>query len=447
MRSEIYTKIVFVLMLVMFVSIFFFARALISISFILIILFSFFNKEVFRVLKQNKSLQFLLISAIMINIGMIYASFASHSLDVKSILGFSNPIFVFLYICSASYFLSRNIKYANYLLNFYLSIVVIFSLYALVRYVLHMDFVVSQIYFGIHGGSVIQSIVALTFPFSAVVIIGKAIRIPNMMPKILMYAAGLLVIFIDLFVNRSKAGYVIEFVVFIYYSFIALKYFSFKNNKLCIKRLVTILTCCIVAISIIFGVVYKFSSVFHYRLQTSVEESQVFFNQDYNNTDARKQYETSTGLRLLYYSSSFKVLREYPKLYILGCPYLTNTTDVIECTKVLINKNQRLRDDPRVVNDGIMAHDEFVNYIFRAGIIAGISLLLCFVAFFVEARWLDYRNCVYFRVLILAMFIGCLFDYFFTTQIMVILFANLTAIFLSQRKCENKKDRNAINNS
>lgn len=434
-------------MLVMFVSIFFFARALISISFILIILFSFFNKEVFRVLKQNKSLQFLLISAIMINIGMIYASFASHSLDVKSILGFSNPIFVFLYICSASYFLSRNIKYANYLLNFYLSIVVIFSLYALVRYVLHMDFVVSQIYFGIHGGSVIQSIVALTFPFSAVVIIGKAIRIPNMMPKILMYAAGLLVIFIDLFVNRSKAGYVIEFVVFIYYSFIALKYFSFKNNKLCIKRLVTILTCCIVAISIIFGVVYKFSSVFHYRLQTSVEESQVFFNQDYNNTDARKQYETSTGLRLLYYSSSFKVLREYPKLYILGCPYLTNTTDVIECTKVLINKNQRLRDDPRVVNDGIMAHDEFVNYIFRAGIIAGISLLLCFVAFFVEARWLDYRNCVYFRVLILAMFIGCLFDYFFTTQIMVILFANLTAIFLSQRKCENKKDRNAINNS
>ncbi|NIB61366.1 hypothetical protein CHQ79_09895, partial [Francisella noatunensis subsp. orientalis] len=77
----------------------------------------------------------------------------------------------------------------------------------------------------------------------------KAIRIPNMMPKILMFAAGLLVIFIDLFVNRSKAGYVIEFVVFIYYSFIALKYFSFKNNKLCIKRLITIVTCCIVIIN------------------------------------------------------------------------------------------------------------------------------------------------------------------------------------------------------
>ncbi|MEY8703036.1 hypothetical protein AB4F11_08785 [Francisella philomiragia] len=444
MRSEIYTKIVFFLMLVMFVSIFFFARFFISAGFILIILFSFFNKEVFKVFKSNRSLQFLLLSAIMINIGMIYASFASHSLDVKSILGFSNPIFIFLYICSASYFLSRNIKYANYLLNFYLSIVVIFSLYALVRYVLHMDFLVSQIYFGIDGGSVIQSIVALTFPFSAVVIIGKAIRMSNMIPKILLFAAGILVIFIDLFVNRSKAGYVIEFVVFIYYSFIALKYFSFKNNKLSIKRLVTILICCSVIISIIFGVVYKFSGIFHYRFQTSVEESQAFFNQDYDNTDARKQYETSTGLRLLYYSSSFKVLREYPKLYILGCPYLTNTADVIECTKDLINKNQRLRDDPRVVNDGIMAHDEFVNYIFRAGIIAGISLLLSFVAFFVEARWLDYRNRVYFRVLILAMFIGCLFDYFFTTQIMVILFANLTAIFLAQRRCKESKDTNII---
>ncbi|AJI74942.1 O-antigen ligase like membrane family protein [Francisella philomiragia subsp. philomiragia ATCC 25015] len=444
MRSEIYTKIVFVLMLVMFVSIFFFARFFISVGFILIIFFSFFNKEVFKVLKNNKSLQFLLLSAIMINIGMIYASFASGSLDVKSILGFSNPIFIFLYICSASYFLSKNTKYANYLLNFYIAIIVIFSLYALFRYVLHANFVVSQIYFGIYGGSVIQSIVALTFPFSAVVIIGKAIRMSNLLLKILMFAAGLLVIFIDLFVNRSKAGYVIEFVVFIYYSFIALKYFSFKNNKLCIKRLVTILTCCIVIISIIFGTVYKFSSVFNYRLQTSVEESQVFFNQDYDNTDARKQYETSTGLRLLYYSSSFKVLREYPKLYILGCPYLTSTTDVIECTKVLINKNQRLRDDPRVVNDGIMAHDEFINYVFRAGIVAGVSLLLCFVAFFVEARWLDYRNRVYFRILILAMFIGCLFDYFFTTQIMVILFANLTAIFLAQRKCEESKDSNTI---
>lgn len=439
-----YTKIVFVLMLVMFVSIFFFARFFISVGFILIILFAFFNKEVFRTLKQNRSLQFLLVSAIMVNIGVIYASLASHNIDIKSILGFSNPIFIFIYICSASYFLSRNIKYANYLLNFYLSIVVIFSLYVLIKYILHTDFIVSQIYFGIDGGSVIQSIVALTFPFSAVVIIGKAIRIPNIMIKILMFATGLLVIFIDLFVNRSKAGYVIEFVVFVYYSFIALKYFSFKNDKLCIKRLVMILTCCVVVISIIFGIVYKFSGIFHDRVQTSVQEAQVFFNKDYDNTDARKQYETSTGLRLLYYSSSFKVLREYPKLYILGCPYLTNTTDVIECTKILINKNQRLRDDPRVVNDGIMAHDEFINYVFRAGVIAGVSLLLCFVAFFVEARWLDYRNRVYFRILILAMFIGCLFDYFFTTQIMVILFANLAVIFLAQRKCEESKDSNTI---
>ncbi len=51
-----------------------------------------------------------------------------------------------------------------------------------------------------------------------------------------------------------------------------------------------------------------------------------------------------------------------------------------------------------------------------------------------EARGLDYRDKVYFRVLIIAMFIGCLFDYFFTVQILVILFSTLLAIFFAKLK-------------
>ncbi|KYW82524.1 hypothetical protein AUF42_08605 [Francisella hispaniensis FSC454] len=51
-----------------------------------------------------------------------------------------------------------------------------------------------------------------------------------------------------------------------------------------------------------------------------------------------------------------------------------------------------------------------------------------------EARGLDNNDKVYFRVLIIAMFIGCLFDYFFTVQILVILFSTLLAIFFAKLK-------------
>lgn len=450
MRSQFYTKIVFVLMLIGFVSIFFFARALISIGFIVTIIFFFLEKGPLEKLKQNNSLKLLFIAAIFINIGILYAALVGGNFDVKVLLGFSNPIFVILYICSASYFLSKNIKYADYLLNAYLFIVVIFSLFALFKFIyykydLGIDFVVSQIYFGINGGSVIQSIVALTFPFSAVIIIGKAIKKQSKTLKFLMIVIGLLIIFVDLFINRSKAGYIIEFAVFVYYSLIILKYFSYKHDRLVIKRLLVVFAFCLVVIAMIFGFVYKSSNIFHHRVNNTLQDSQVFFDKNYNDKSAKKQYLTSTGLRLLYYNSSLKVIREYPGLFILGCPGLTHDTDVRECTKILISKNKKLTADPRVVNDGIMAHDEFVNYVFRGGIIPGVCLFLFFIVLFAEAKWLDYSDRIYFRILIMTMFIGCLVDYFFTTQIMVILFINFMSIFLAKRKLSSEATSRVIN--
>lgn len=81
-----------------------------------------------------------------------------------------------------------------------------------------------------------------------------------------------------------------------------------------------------------------------------------------------------------------------------------------------------------------MPHNEFINYTFKGGILAGLSLLIFFIMLLYEARGLDYRDKVYFRVLIIAMFIGCLFDYFFTVQILVILFSTLLAIFFAKLK-------------
>ena len=143
----------------------------------------------------------------------------------------------------------------------------------------------------------------------------------------------------------------------------------------------------------------------------------------------------------MYYSSSLKILKEYPSLLILGCPYKTEITDVELCTSVLVKKSERLKNDINTIKGGGMPHDEFINYIFRGGIVAGISLLLFFVALFFESKKLQTRDKICMRVLLIAILIGCTFDYFMTTQMLVVLFATLLSIFLSKEttSCSQKK--------
>jgi hypothetical protein len=425
-------------MLVILISIFLFARALISIGFITIIVMCFFDKGVLSKFRQNRSLQFLLVAAILVNIDMFYVAYVNQELYIKSFLAYSNPLLALLFICSASHFLSKNTKCADILLNVFIFVVAVFSIIAVVGFIyksyLGQDFNVSQLYIWFNGGSAIQSIVALTFPFSAVYIIGKAINNRNTLHKIVMIIIGILIIFIDLFVNRSKAGYVIEFIVFIYYSFVILKYFSFENSKFKIRRFFAILCSSVLVLLMLFGIVYKGSIIFQDRVNHAIVESQLFFNSNYNESDAKLQNDTSTGLRLMYYYSSIQVFKAYPQILILGCPVITKDMNVTICTQKLINRDQTLSNDPRVVKDGIMAHDEFINYTFKGGILAGICLLMFFVMLLIEARRLDYKDRVFFRILIIAMFVGCAVDYFFTLQVVVILFISLLAIFLSKAR-------------
>ncbi|MDE4976377.1 hypothetical protein NAI43_11960, partial [Francisella tularensis subsp. holarctica] len=75
------------------------------------------------------------------------------------------------------------------------------------------------------GGSTIQSIVAITIPFAALFIVGKSIKKQSKILKLVMIFVVILIVFIDLFVNRSNEGYLIEFVVLIYYFFVIIKHY------------------------------------------------------------------------------------------------------------------------------------------------------------------------------------------------------------------------------
>ncbi|MWX04011.1 hypothetical protein FM799_08370, partial [Francisella tularensis] len=214
-----------------------------------------------------------------------------------------------------------------------------------------------------------------------------------------------------------------------------IKHYSLNDEKeLNILKFFSIILICIISLSVILFTVYKTSNIFHDRVNEAIKESQLYFSKDFDNKNAEELALTSTGLRLMYYDSAIKVFEKYPKLLLLGCSPVTNISDVAECTSFLINKNDVLKNDPHITKEGIMPHNEFINYTFKGGILAGLSLLIFFIMLLYEARGLDYRDKVYFRVLIIAMFIGCLFDYFFTVQILVILFSTLLAIFFAKLK-------------
>ncbi|MDE4947220.1 hypothetical protein NAI56_12095, partial [Francisella tularensis subsp. holarctica] len=58
MKQDIFPKVVLLAAIAIFSSIFLFARVIISISFIIVLLLCFFNKDVLTILKQNISLKF-----------------------------------------------------------------------------------------------------------------------------------------------------------------------------------------------------------------------------------------------------------------------------------------------------------------------------------------------------------------------------------------------------
>ncbi|AIT10269.1 hypothetical protein LO80_02915 [Candidatus Francisella endociliophora] len=438
MKQDIIPKIVFVLLIINFISIFFFLRAFISISFILTIALLFFDRNAIKLLKKTKSLICLFASGMIISLGIVYASVINGHLYIRELLSFSNPMLIALYIASTAYFLSKKESYSEYLLRIFVGIVTIFSIVVLVFFINNKlqgnNFIVSQLYAHINGGLAIQSIVALTFPLSAVILFNKSFSLNSISQRIIIIFFGILIIFVDLFINRSKAGYIIEFVVFIYYTFIIIKRFSIQNDQLRLKKLLfSLLLGCILLVTI-FGTVYKSSAIFNTRVSESVSNIKTLFSDDYTTQTNQELSKTSTGLRALYYISSIKVFYNYPEVLFGGCFFFKGNVNVIGCTKKIINENPKLNNSVKIVHDGISPHNEFINYTFKGGIFAGVFLLFFFVFLIKNSKLLNSNSALYLKVLTISMFIGCSVDYWITIQIIVILFSSLAAIVMAFRR-------------
>ena len=429
-------------------SIFAFLRAPVSIGIIVIIILYLINIRLGdHFFKVHKSIWFLLFAGLLINISTLFVDIYTYNFNIKHYIGSGNPIIIVAYICALNYFLSKNKNYAKYLLDFLVAIISILAVLSLGVFTyytcLGQSFIMSDlIIYTIHsGGATIQSMVALTFPLSAVILLKKSSMKSFSINKVLLIILAIIIIFADLFINRSKVGYLIELMVLVYYSFVFIRKYSYQDGKLYLRRILVTISVSALSLGIIFGSAFHFSSIFNARVSQMFSEISIASKND-NISTYNKLAQTSTGLRYMYYSSSVKLFKQYPEVFVFGCGYTTHISNPTDCSRLLIKNNDKLSSDVTVVKDGIEAHNEFINYTFKGGVLAGISLLMFFILLLYESKHIDqyYRN--FFRIFVLAFVIGCLFDYFITVQIMVALFSTILGIFLSignsdkQIKCD-----------
>jgi hypothetical protein len=418
-------------------SIFVFARAIISIGTALIIIsYLFSTKGSSSFLSSHKAFIPLLIAGILISINLTYLMVVNHNLNLKDIFGFSNPLFIVLYICALYFFLSKDEKYANYLLNVFLCVVgvfaIVFTTIFIYKNIHGIGFIISDLYTGKSGGGYIQSMVGLTFPLSAVIILVKSINTKYKISRVLLILVALVIMFADIFVNRGKIGYFIELSVLFYYSFIFVKKFSYSDGKLHIIKSLLAMFSSIIFILMLFGLAYNYSTTFNARMSDMNKSISSYVTSKPSMANSQYLWSTSTGQRFMYYSTSLKIFKEYPSVFLFGCGYKEGIKDITECSRILIKKSSKLKNDNYVVQTGVEPHNEFINYVFKAGIGASICLVMFFIMLFRDARNLSYHNMVFLRLLVIGFVIGSLFEYFISSQMSVVIFATLIAIFLAK---------------
>ncbi|GAB4222362.1 MAG: O-antigen ligase family protein [Francisella sp.] len=456
MKQNVFTKLSLIFGVVIFISVFLLARALISIAFISIIVLFFINLIINRdfsfselKLKRYTPLLFLLLAGVVINSGYLYNYIVyGNAIPLKTVFSISNPIIIVIYTFSLCYFLSQDKKSADYLLYVYLLLAVMFSLlcfvlFCLIKFLYNnsiLDVTNSGLrgdLYDIFGNSDLQGIISFTFPLVSLYFLNLVFKANYIKKRFYYLLFFILVIFTGLFINSGKIGYINFLVLFVYCIFIILKRIGVNGN---IWNVTIIL---LLSLIVSLFLLYKTSGIFH--LQVSE-----FFNSVENFYDAKKEtkeaatrilYKTSTGQRIIYYTSSLEIFKEYPIIFFGGCSFSGNSYDVVDCAQELINSSKALQDNPMVIKDApLMPHNEFINYTFKGGITASIFLLIFFIYLFYITKYLPNHYRLEGRLLILFYFIASIFDYFLTLQYDVIVFFTLLALFLS--KIENKKSDN-----
>ena len=448
LQKEKFSYFILFLISLIFISLWFWARAILSISFIIITLIylysnrSSFLSSIKENLYQNPSFAFLLFAGVLYSVNCIYLSIINqeiHTIELLFVL--ANPLIVTLYTFALIHLLSKNENHAKYLINVFciiISFIAILSFFVFIFYYLKgQNFLIRDFYSNADHAGQSQNLVALTFPFTAVLLLNKVPDIKKVSYKIFIIAIALIIIFADVFINQSKIGYIIELTVLVYYCYYIIKKYSYINKKLFIRKFLLVLVLVIFSLGGSLYITYKTSTIFHQRVSTGISGFNKFFNK--NNS---KTIEGSVEIRLTYYSNSIKIFKKYPKILLFGCPINESTISPWVCTGNIINKDLQLQKDMKGLKD-IPPHNEFINYTYQSGIFASLSLLIFLILIFYEAKHINKEYIVSMRVLIMAFFVGCCFEFYMTRQMNLSVFFTLLGIFLSTKNNKALNHKNS----
>ena len=436
------------LLSLIFLGVFTYARAIVSISVIIIIvMYVLYRNKSIRIFKEYPSLWFLLTMGTFFSLAVIYGKYNNDSANLKSLVAFSNPLLLLLFSSAVINFLDGQKKNIEYLLSVVCVLTITLCVVGLAfcgyKYFFYHDYhiLINDIY----NQESAQFFVAFIFPFISVVLISKAFDSQSKRNSIILFALALMVIFVDVLANRSMLGWLNEFIVFCYYFCKIISNYTRKNNAIVWSRLIVILTAGLIFFLVSFMSAYNISPTIKGKINSTTSSLISLFSSDYSKENKEFLEHTSNGLRSLYYISSIKVMKEYPQVLVLGCPGAGYNMSVIDCTETLISQSEKLKNDNKVVSK-IFPHDEFINYTFQCGIVGGLSLMLfLFSIFFFAAKRLEAQYRVYLRILVVMFTTGCLFDFFMSSQLITVSFFALLAILLSTqgKNTDNLEQENA----
>ncbi|AEE26629.1 O-antigen ligase family protein [Francisella hispaniensis] len=439
MRQNIFPKVALVAAIIIFVSVFLFARALISIAFYTIIILFFINSDFYfdkSRFQRHIPLLFLLVAGVIINGAYLYGYIVyGQTITFKQLVAYANPIIIVIYTYSLCYFLSQNKNLGDYLLWAYLVVTVLLSLLCFIKFLYNSNINLIDVYGSYGNGVDVQGVIAFTFPFVSVCILNLALRASKIKNRIFFLLCALLVIFTDLFINTSKIGYIVEIFVLAYYAFAFIKLYSFKGGHFKIKKMLIMTLLSSLALIFIFGFAYKQSPTFHIKTAEFVKSFEILYHSKKasNKIAESLSEQPSTGIRMIYYISSVEIFKEYPNVFFWGCSFTGNTSNLDKCTHHLIKNSQQLQSNPMVIKkQPLEPHNEFINYTFRGGIFSALCLLMFFITLLYTTKNLPLQDRVSVRILILAYIIASCTGYYLTTQYEVSIFFTLIAIFLSK---------------
>ncbi|MED7819240.1 MULTISPECIES: O-antigen ligase family protein [unclassified Francisella] len=445
--SDVLIKLNFIFIIFMFVGVAGHLQAFISIGWVGVIATYLLNKDFSLIdFKKNKFFWPLLGMGILICFNLIYLMVVNKTgLYFKDLIYFANPMILLIFLYGSSHMLSKNIRYANYLLYTLAFIVVSIATF---RFLLFFVYLLDGQNYVIQNMDEIagqQFIFAILLPFCAFFLAVKALDVSKnkIVFRVIAFIIVSILIFTTLFINTSKMGYIIGAVAFIYYFILLIKKVV-KYNQLNIKKVLLILLISFGVLLTAFTTVYKDSNVLRDRITPMVTNLNDFFSNNYSTSQRNELENTSTGIRLLFYTTSVIVLKSDLKVFLLGCPIAEHTIDFGKCVEQVVQKSPNIQKSNRVFSNLSdmpydHPHDDFLYYTFKAGILAGALEILFFIFLFYGSKKLDQYDSSCMRVLLLGFLVLCLFDrgmsyQSFTATIFSILSIYIAKILHNQRK-------------